>query len=81
MITMYFMIISRCIAQKTRLLHATAVRRPCILNIFGILKTEAANLPLDSKCTTHPRSGKNVVCGEQGYYMLLLLYVTMYSYH
>ena len=61
MITMYFMIISRCIAQKTRLLHATAVRRPCILNIFNILKTDAANLPLDSKRTTYPRSGKNVI--------------------
>ena len=34
---------SRCIAERTRLLHATDVRIPCILNIFGILKTEAAN--------------------------------------
>ena len=44
----YFTIISRCIAWKTRILHATDVRIPCIPNTFGILKTEATNLRLDS---------------------------------
>ena len=81
MVTMYSMIIYRCIAWTSRLLHATAVRLPCVLNTLGILKTEAANGQLDCKWTTHTRSGTYIVHGEQGSYILLLLYVNMYSYH
>ena len=35
---------------------------------------------LDFKCTALTRPEKNMVHGDQGNYMLLLLYVTMYSY-
>ena len=58
MVTMYSRIISRCIAWWTRVMHANAVRLLCILNTFGMLKTEAANWHLYSKCTAHIRSGK-----------------------
>ena len=64
MVTMYFRIISRCIAWRTRILHAIDVRVPYILNTFCILKTEAANSLLGSKCTTHTRSRKNIVHSE-----------------
>ena len=42
-------IIARCIAWRTRLLHATVVTVTVTVVTFIILKTEATNRPLYSK--------------------------------
>ena len=41
MANMYSRILFRCIAWRTKLLHVTVIKLPCILITFGILKTEA----------------------------------------